>query len=63
MIMKKYKIIIVYPKFFDEYGKNLTIGGIQTYILNLSKYLNENGFTIFILQLGKDFIQLRKKYI
>jgi glycosyltransferase involved in cell wall biosynthesis len=46
------KIFIIYHKIFDFDGNILSIGGIQTYILNLSKMLLNNGFTPVIYQLA-----------
>ncbi len=48
------KIFIIYHKLFDLDGKELTIGGIQTYLLNLSKMFFDNGFTPIIYQLAND---------
>lgn len=46
------KINIIYHKLFDFNGNGLTIGGIQTYILNLSKMLSENNYETYIYQLS-----------
>lgn len=48
------KIFIIYHKLFDLDGKELTIGGIQTYLLNLSKMLLDNNFTPIIYQLANE---------
>jgi glycosyltransferase involved in cell wall biosynthesis len=46
------KVYIIYHKLFDLDGNKLTIGGIQSYLLNLSKALIDNDITPIIYQLG-----------
>lgn len=46
------KIYIMYSRIFDLDGNNLTIGGIQTYLLNLAKLFNDNNYDIEIFQSG-----------
>lgn len=41
---------IVYTNFLDEETKRLTVGGIQTYILNLSKLIKSLGHDVIIYQ-------------
>ena len=42
----------MYSRIFDLDGKNLTIGGIQTYLLNLAKLFKDNNYDIEIFQSG-----------
>ncbi len=44
------KIHILYSKFFDYEGNNFSIGGVETYLLNLSKLLIENKYNVDIYQ-------------
>ena len=44
------KVHIIYGRFYDYNGKNLLIGGVETYIINLSKLLFENGYEVHIYQ-------------
>lgn len=46
------KIYLIYHKLFDFDGKELTIGGIQTYLLNLAKVLANNDMEPIIYQLA-----------
>ena len=46
------KIYIMYSRIFDLNGENLTIGGIQTYLLNLAKLFKDNNYDIEIFQSG-----------
>lgn len=46
------KIYLIYHKLFDLDGKELTIGGIQTYLLNLAKVLFDNDMEPIIYQLA-----------
>lgn len=43
------KILILYT-LYDLNGEELTIGGIQTYVLNLAKILQQNGYEVEIFQ-------------
>lgn len=47
-------IYLIYHKLFDFDGKELTIGGIQTYLLNLAKVLLDNDMKPFIYQLANE---------
>jgi glycosyltransferase involved in cell wall biosynthesis len=50
------KVYILYPRFFDKCGNKLTIGGIQTYIYNLSQLLNKINIEPIVFQSAvKDF--------
>ena len=51
---KKVMHFLIYHKLFDLDGKELTIGGIQTYLLNLSKMFLDNDLTPIIYQLAND---------
>ncbi len=54
------KIYIIYSRIFDLNGEHLTIGGIQTYLLNLAELLIKNNYEVIIYQSGnKDW---NKKY-
>lgn len=44
------KIYILYHRLYDLNGEQLTIGGIQTYILNLANILHKNGYQVEIYQ-------------
>ena len=44
------KIFILYSRIFDFEGKNLTLGGIQTYLLNLAIMLRDNNYFPVIYQ-------------
>jgi glycosyltransferase involved in cell wall biosynthesis len=44
------KIYIQYSRIFDLDGKELTIGGIQTYLINLAKLLINNDYEVEIYQ-------------
>ncbi len=44
------KIFIFYSRIFDFEGKSLTIGGIQTYLLNLAIMLQKNNYSPVIYQ-------------
>ncbi len=57
------KIFIIYRELFDLDGKELRVGGIQTYILNLSKMFLDNGFTPVIYQLASKSWKLEYKGI
>ncbi len=46
------KIFIIYHKLYDYNGQELTIGGIQTYLLNLVQMLKNNGYSPVIYQLA-----------
>lgn len=46
------KIFIIYTRIFDLEGNNLTIGGIQTYLLNLAELLKSNDYNVEIYQSG-----------
>ncbi len=43
-------IHIIYPNYFTRDGKSLSIGGIQTYITNLSRLLTARGYGVFVYQ-------------
>lgn len=47
------KAIIEYVQYYDLDGENKTIGGIQTYIMNLAELLSNSGFEVFIIQPAK----------
>jgi glycosyltransferase involved in cell wall biosynthesis len=44
------KAIILYYRFLDKYGKQYTVGGIQTYMANLAHLLNKIGIKPVIYQ-------------
>jgi glycosyltransferase involved in cell wall biosynthesis len=44
------KIIIIYDRYYDYNGSVKTIGGIQTYLHNLSNILNREGYEVIICQ-------------
>lgn len=48
----KGKVYILYSNFYSRDGKQITIGGIQTYILNLCKVVKEIGKKPIIMQLA-----------
>jgi len=50
-------IHILYGQFFDHDGNNLLIGGVETYIRNLSMLLNENGYSVNIYQYSNKSFQ------
>ncbi|MCU4677335.1 glycosyltransferase family 4 protein [Catenovulum sp. 2E275] len=43
---------LIYPIYFDFYGKSRRVGGIQTYIKNLSLILDELDFNVIVVQAG-----------
>lgn len=45
---------IIYHKYLDENGKNMKIGGIETYIHNLLPVLREVGYDPFIVQVANE---------
>lgn len=47
------QVYILYRQYFDNEGKNLKIGGVETYIYNLSAMLKRNGFHVVICQCAK----------
>jgi glycosyltransferase involved in cell wall biosynthesis len=52
------KIAILYNKFFDHNGKELIIGGVETYLQNFSQLCKEIGFKPVIYQWAeKDFLK------
>ena len=44
------RIHIIYQNFLNKNGKGMSIGGIQTYLLNLSRLFQEIGQEVFIYQ-------------
>lgn len=44
------RVIIEYVRYYDMNGKNKTIGGIQTYIMNLAKLFAKNNYEVIIIQ-------------
>jgi glycosyltransferase involved in cell wall biosynthesis len=44
------KVAILYNKLFDHNGQNQTVGGIQTYVLNLARLCQENNMETTIFQ-------------
>ena len=44
------RIIIEYVRYYDMDGKNKTIGGIQTYIMNLAELFAKNNYEVIIIQ-------------
>lgn len=44
------KVIIEYVRYYDMDGKNKTIGGIQTYIMNLAQLFTKNNYEVIIIQ-------------
>lgn len=45
-------IHIIYYSLFDPAGERLKIGGIETYLINLSKLFIDHGYAVSIYQLG-----------
>ena len=44
--------------YYSYEGKSATIGGVQTYLTNLSEYLAGKGYDVSIIQRGEaDFVQ------
>ena len=40
------KVHIFWYGFISEDGKNVTMGGVQTYLINLTKVFNELGYEV-----------------
>lgn len=55
------KINILYRQFFDLYGIDLMIGGVETYILNLSTVFINNGYEVNIYQFAEK--NFERKYM
>lgn len=55
------KVKILYKQYLDGYGKDYKIGGIETYIYNLSLLLKENNFLVEIFQFSKENFIVEKK--
>lgn len=50
------RVIIEYVRYYDMEGKEKTIGGIQTYIMNLAKLCSKHNYEVIILQpANRDF--------
>lgn len=50
--LKSVTIHIIYHRLFDMDGRNLSIGGIQTYLINLAQALTNAGFDVQFYQLA-----------
>lgn len=57
------KAYIVYSRFFDYNGDKLKIGGIEKYILYLSRILNEIGYGVSIYQFSDVYFEKRYENI
>lgn len=55
------KVKILYKQYLDGYGKDYKIGGIETYIYNLSLLLKENNFLVEIFQFSKENFIVEKE--
>jgi hypothetical protein len=53
------KVVILYNKFFDHDGKDLVVGGVETYLFNLAQLCNKIGFETTIYQWAK--VEFTKK--
>lgn len=51
--------VIIYHRFLDENGGAPLIGGVQTYLRELSLLLNERGFAVHIVQAANSDFQVR----
>jgi glycosyltransferase involved in cell wall biosynthesis len=51
--MKKHKAIIIYHRYFDDYGVSRQIGGVQTYLYELSSLLIKKNYEVVIIQASK----------
>lgn len=54
------KVFILHSKFFDYNGEKFSIGGVETYIYNLSKLLMKNNYEVTIYQFANE--NFEKKY-
>ncbi|WP_333913754.1 glycosyltransferase family 4 protein [Vibrio coralliirubri] len=45
-----YDFAIIYERVFDYSGENITIGGIQTYLIELAKLISDEGYSVAIVQ-------------
>jgi Glycosyltransferase len=45
-----FDFIIIYDRVFNYGGDDITIGGIQTYLVELARLIKENGYTVSIFQ-------------
>lgn len=50
------KVHIFWYAFFSEDGKTVSTGGVQTYLINLTKVLNELGYEVHFYRPGKNNI-------
>ena len=46
------RVFIIYHRLFDYKGETLTVGGIQTYILNLAEMFVNHGIEVIVYQLA-----------
>lgn len=55
-------IDIISRSYYSYDGKSATIGGVQTYITNLSQYLTGNGYDVTIIQRGEEDFKRESGY-
>lgn len=53
------KVIIIYPQFLNKNGTEAKIGGIETYLRNLSNVIKDIGNEVIIIQNSNDFFEKR----
>ena len=46
------RVHIFWYGFISEDGKNVTMGGVQTYLINLTKVFNELGYEVHYYRAG-----------
>ena len=56
------KVHIIYGRFYNYSGDKLFIGGVETYLINLSKLMYENGYEVHIYQYADVVFNINDDY-